>query len=91
MHRYLFLAALVVALIGCATTPSVGSKTWHEERLAEIEVAHDNGEIDEAEYISLKTEADGVRVQYQEAVRSRLRYGGYPSFPHHSALFHHHH
>lgn len=83
--------ALALMLAGCATTPAVGSRHWHDGRIAEIEAASQNNEISEEEKISLKNEADAVRVQYQESVRSRLRYGGYPSFPHHSAFAHHHH
>ena len=83
--------ALALTLAGCATTPAIGSKQWHSGRIAEIEAASQSDEISEEQYISLKNEADAVRVQYQESVRNRLRYGGYPSFPHHRAFGHHHH
>lgn len=84
------LLSLVLVLAGCATTPSTGSRTWHENRLAEIETAYQNEEISDEAYISLKNEADAVRVEYQNASRSRMHYGGYPSFPSHRVNHHHH-
>ena len=89
--RHAVLITLALALLGCATTPATGSKRWYDERLLEIETAYANEEISKAEYLSLKTEADSVRVQYQHKVQDRLRYDGTPTFPRHSVFLHHHH
>ena len=60
--RFGIAFAAAIFLAGCATTPSVGSKKWHETRFAEIESAYQNSEISEEAYLSLKNEADQTRV-----------------------------
>ena len=87
--RYLAALALVVALAGCATTPSVGSKKWHTERTSEIETAFENDEISKEAYLSLKNETDRTRVDYQENMRRNLRSRRYVAFPHHHHFPHH--
>ncbi len=89
--RYLAALAAVVALAGCATTPSIGSKKWHTERTSEIETAYQNDEISKEAYISLKNESDQTRVEYQENMRRQLRSRRYISFPHHHYYPYHHH
>ena len=83
-----FAATLVLA--GCATTPSAGSKKWHNTRLVEIETAYENDEISKETYLSLKNEADQTRVEYQENFRRQVRSRRYISFPHHHHFPHHH-
>lgn len=89
--RYVAALAAVVALAGCATTPSVGSKKWHTERISEIETAYQNDEISKEAYISLKNETDQTRVEYQENMRRHLRSRRYVSFPHHHHYPYYHH
>ena len=67
-----FVTAIVLA--GCATTPLVGSKKWHETRIAEIESAYQNSEIPKEAYLSLKNEADQTRVEHQEYMKWYLLY-----------------
>lgn len=58
------LIVVCTFVAGCSSTStSVGSLTWHNERLAEIETAYANKEITKSEYLSLKNEADQVRTQ----------------------------
>ncbi len=89
--RHLAALAVVVALSGCATTPSVGSKNWHTERTTEIETAYQNDEITKEAYLSLKNETDQTRVDYQENMRRNLRSRRYVAFPHHHHFPSHHH
>ena len=68
-----------LSLIGCATTtPRIGSDGWHEKRIAEIEEAYKAGEIDKAQYLQLKNEADQINTQYR--YRYRGGYAGYGSY-----------
>ena len=66
--------AVTIILAGCATTPPVGSKKWHETRIAEIELAYQNNEVSEELYLSLKNEADQIRVEHQEYMVKYLLY-----------------
>ena len=65
---------VAIFLAGCATTPPVGSKKWHETRIAEIESAYQNTEISKETYLSLISEADQTRVQHKANMRSHLLY-----------------
>lgn len=84
--KCVFLLAAALFLAACATTPPVGSKKWHGSRLLEIETAYENNEISKETYLTLKSETDQMRVQYQEN-RQRLvnsrRYLSYPHSLHH--------
>ena len=82
--------AAAIALAGCATTPSIGSKKWHSERILEIETAHQSGEISKEAYISLKNQTDQTRVEYQENMRRHLRSRRYIGFPHHHRIRYYH-
>ena len=74
-------------LIGCASTKTrVGSDTWHEKRLEEIEESYKAGEIDKAQYLQLKTEADQVNVQYRDRSRSTSTHVGYRHYNHGSGV-----
>ena len=84
--RYIAALTAAAALAGCATTPPIGSSTWHVERISEIELAYDNGEISTEAYLSLKNQTDETRAEYRENMQRRLRYRGSAGFPHH----HHH-
>ena len=88
--RYFTALAVAIALVGCATTPPVGSKNWHTERISEIEAAYQNDEISKEAYISLKSETDQTRVEYQENMRRHLRSRRYVGFPHYHHHYHHH-
>ena len=69
--------SLTAAFAGCATTgdpTSVGSDAWYEHRIAEIDAAHENGDINKEEYLRLKVEADQIHA---ESRRSR----GYSGLP----------
>jgi hypothetical protein len=89
MFVRLFVGVLPLALIavaGCATgPPDVGSRVWHEQRILEIEAAHDRGELTAEQYLSLKNEADATRAEYRASMRS------YPPPYYSSPFFHHHH
>ena len=88
----MLLGALAL-MAGCATVPSTGSSTWHEERMAEIESAYQLGDLTEEAYLSLKNEADQVRVNYQQSLRARQYDSHYyrsPFLYHHHMLHHHH-
>ena len=77
--RWVFLA-LAMAAAGCATTPSVGSHTWYDLRMQEIETSYELGQVSEDEYLNLKNEVDAIRVDYQNGLRSRsYYYHHYPS------------
>ena len=88
---YFAALAAVVALAGCATTPSVGSKKWHDSRIVEIESAYEAGEVSEAEYLALKNEADQTRVEHQENMRRHLEYRRTIGFYRHHHFHIHHH
>jgi len=66
--------AAAIFLTACATTPPVGSKKWHETRIAEIESAYRNNEVSEEAYLSLKNEADQTRVEHQTDMTRYLLY-----------------
>ncbi len=61
---------LLVVFAGCATTgsSSVGSDAWYQQRIAEIDASHENGDINKEEYLRLKGETDGI---YAESQRNR--------------------
>jgi hypothetical protein len=86
-------APLIIALsaIGCATDgpPEVGTRGWHELRIAEIEDAKTRGELTTEQYISLKNEADATRAAYRAALQAPNYYYGPMFWP--SPFFHHHH
>jgi len=85
---------LVLVLTGCATTNAsrVGSRPWHEQRLAEIESSYEFGEIDKETYLELKGAADQTRVDYQNARQERLVYDSrFRSYPFGFRSFGHHH
>ena len=63
MRRKFAFFFLLIFLGGCAVFRGVGSSYWHENRLQEIETAYQNEEIREAEYLSLKNEADKIREE----------------------------
>ena len=85
---------LVVCLLfcllmgGCVTSQGVGSKVWHEERLKEIEQSFQNKKITEAEYLSLKNEADKIRTEYVYQRRTYFSYSGHYSKSHHRHYYH---
>lgn len=88
---------LTAALAGCATTSTgVGSQTWHELRLQEIQQAYDNGDIDTKTYIELKNDTDRTRLEYRQGLDDRRyrndRYYGpfYDPF-YYRHRYHHHH
>lgn len=92
MKQYI-LAAVCVLGMGCATTPSIGSSVWHEERVAEIEAAYNDWELTEEEYLELKNEADAIRSDYLNRLEMRrqanYRIGigyGYGHYPHYWGL-----
>jgi len=62
---------LCCTLAACATNgpPPIGSGRWHEQRMAEIQQAHDLGEIDKAQYLQLKSETDQIHIGYRKRVR----------------------
>lgn len=72
-HEALGWVAIIVLLVvfgaGCATTPAVGSRTWHEQRISEIESAYAQGKIGTEAYLSLKNDADAIRQAYAESLR----------------------
>jgi len=52
-------------LISCASTKdSVGTESWYNKRMAEIEEAYKKKEIDEAKYLELKNETDSIRAEH---------------------------
>ncbi len=67
--RHVIIALTLAA--GCATTDSTvaGSKQWYEQRIGEIESAHERGELSTEEYLRLKNEADAVRATYRGSQR----------------------
>lgn len=87
MKRFIVAGACLL-LMGCATTPSVGSRVWHEDRTAEIEQAYQNWELTEEEYIALRNQTDAIRSDYLNRMemrrRSHVRFGigyGYHHYP----------
>ncbi len=59
----------------CATNPNAppdpGSKKWYELRMQEIETAKAAGQLTDAQYLSLKNEADATRAERLDAMRNR--------------------
>ncbi len=64
--KHMLLILILSFFVGCATTPSVGSKVWHDERIAEIDRSYDAWEIEEDDYLERKNEADKIRSDYLE-------------------------
>jgi hypothetical protein len=64
---------MLLLLGACATTdPGVaGSKPWYEQRVAEIEMAYQQGDLNTEEYLRLKNEADDIRAGYRNRNRPR--------------------
>jgi hypothetical protein len=62
-------------LIGCATYKGVGSETWYQNRIQEIETAASKNEITRAEAIRLKNEADAIRADYIQGRSPRTGVG----------------
>ena len=58
------LLATVMLLGGCATYSGVGSQDWYEQRMAELDAAHKENKITEAEYQSSRNQIDSIRVNY---------------------------
>lgn len=73
----IFLTSLFLS--GCASHQGrIGSLNWYNARTAEIEKAYENNEIDKAEYLKLKNEADSIRSAYQNSdihSHSHIGYG----------------
>jgi hypothetical protein len=53
---------------GCVTTSPV-SKTWYKQLLKDIGTAYENYEITQADYNSLKNQADQIRATKKVACR----------------------
>lgn len=70
---------LCLLLIGCASTKSIriGSDVWYNNRMAEIEEAFKNHEIDKSEHIRLKNETDEIRAKYQNSDLYKHSHVGY--------------
>lgn len=86
VRAVLLLIAAGIVAAGCATNgpPEVGSRGWHELRIAEIDAARERGELTTEQYLSLKNQADATRAAYRAALQAP-RYNYYPSpffFPH---------
>ena len=85
LFRRIFILIFCLSLIGCvAATPRVGSDGWHEKRIIEIEEAYKAGDIDKAQYLQLKNEADQINIQYR--YRDRYGYAGYGSYHHRGGI-----
>ncbi len=87
------LLATILIAGGCATNgpPEVGSRGWHEQRIAEIDAAHANDELTTEQYLSLKNEADATRAKYRASLQQPRYYGPmYPSPFFHGHVHHHH-
>lgn len=70
------IVILAFVLVGCATVPPgtvVGSDAWYAQRIQEIDQAFLNKEIDREKQISLKNEADMMRLMYQRDINRQLR------------------
>jgi len=73
---FILMIALVAA--GCAAKKvRVGSDTWHQTRIAEIQAAYDKGEISQDQYLQLKNQADQIRAEYDSASSYRHSHMGY--------------
>lgn len=71
MTKKILWALVCCSVAGCATVPHVGSAAWHGERVVEIEQAYDAWEIDEEEYLQLRTETDAIRSDYLDRLERR--------------------
>ena len=80
MRRKITFILLLFFLGGCATFQGAGSNYWHKNRLKEIETVYQGGKITEAEYLTLKNEADKIREEYAKENR---KYKNYYSGLHH--------
>lgn len=91
MRKNFTLFLLLFFLGGCATFQGVGSSHWYKSRLNEIEMAYQNNEITQAEYLSLKNETDKIR---EESIRkSHAYYSSYQGYYYprrHSYRYAHH-
>jgi hypothetical protein len=76
------LAMAILLLSGCATYTGVGSEKWHAERLSELQVAYEKGEIEASEYFKLRNEIDAIRQDHDRPRRN------YPSY-HFGYGYHH--
>ena len=75
--RGIAVAACVSILAACASNPNEpGSDLWYTHRIEEIEAAKSAGQISEAEYLSLKNQADATRALRLNAVRYGNDYDG---------------
>lgn len=61
MRKASLLLVLSVLVVGCVSK-GVGSRYWHDGRMAEIETAYKENKLTTSEYLQLKTEADQVRA-----------------------------
>lgn len=58
------LLLIGILLSACASSPDVvGSRTWHAQRIAEIDTSYNRGDLSEEEYLRLKNEADNIRAE----------------------------
>ncbi len=66
MLKKLFFLIICLFTVGCAALQykGVGSKYWYQERIQEIELAHDSRDITKEKMLELKVEADRVRQEY---------------------------
>lgn len=79
MKRMLLIAVLTFMAAGCATTPRgpvIGTTSWYEQRIQEIDSAYQRQEITKEQQLKLKNEADHLRLMYQRDVDRQLRWGG---------------
>ena len=81
MRKNFVLILFLFFLGGCATFQGAGSNLWHKDRLKEIETAYQNEAITEAEYLSLKNEADKIREE-RIVKENRENYSYYASYHH---------
>ena len=79
LNRVLVIA-ICIFLISCASNKMrAGSEAWHAERLAEIEEAYKSKQIDDAEYLKLKNEADAIRADHQRRRSNTQTHFGFGS------------
>ena len=75
----MILMGLIIS--GCTTVsnPStIGSHAWYDLRILEIDQAFAQKEITKEQQLTLKTEADKVRMSYQRDMDNQLRSTSYP-------------
>lgn len=74
--KKILLLIACLFFLGCETTKMrAGSDHWHKARIVEIQEAYENKEIDKAEYLELKNEADDVRAKYLSERKSHSHIG----------------